>query len=69
METGTAVGLFLIALGLGLILFGLALATQMPHSLEDIVIVAKGWVDGAIFIGVGTTVFLGGIAMLKGTKG
>jgi len=69
METRAAVGLFLIALGLGMILFGLALATQTPRSLEDVVIVAKGWIDGAIFIGVGTTVFLGGIAVLKGTKG
>jgi len=64
-EMRDVVGVILVIVGLIVILIGLGLATKTPHSLEDVVIVAKGWVDGAICIAAGTTVFLGGIAVLK----
>jgi len=64
-ETRDIVGIILVIVGLIVILIGLGLTLRFPHSLEDVVIVAKGWIDGAICIAVGTTVFLGGVAVLK----
>jgi hypothetical protein len=46
----------------------LGLATKTPHGLDDLVIVAKGWIDGAIMVAAGTTVFLGGVTVLKSAK-
>jgi multisubunit Na+/H+ antiporter MnhG subunit len=64
-ETKEILGVFLVTVGLIVILLGLGLALRFPDSLEDVAIVAKGWIDGAICIAAGTTVFLGGVAVLK----
>jgi len=68
VKTREVVGVILVIAGLALILAGLVLATRTPHSLDDFVIVAKGWVDGVIMVAAGTTVFLGGVAILKGAE-
>lgn len=67
-RTREIVGVILVVVGLAVILAGLVLATRAPHSLEDFVMVAKGWVDGVIVVAAGTTIFLGGVAVLKGAK-
>jgi len=64
-ETKEILGIILVIVGLIVILFGLGLASRSPHSLEDVAIVAKGWIDGVICIAAGTTVFLGGVAVIK----
>ena len=64
-ETRTIVGAVLAFVGLAVILLGLVLVTKTPQSLEDVVTVAKGWIDGTICIATGTTVLLAGVAVVK----
>ena len=51
-----------------MIFVGLGLATDTPESLAEVVIVVKGWIDAAILIAVGTTVFLGGVRVFIGAR-
>lgn len=64
-EIGDIIGAILAIAGLVLVIIGLALLVSFPRNIEDIVRVAKGWVDGLKFLGIGLVVLLAGVGLLK----
>ncbi len=68
MNTRSAAGLFCLLTGILLILIGLYWSTQIPHDLGDVAKVAKGWIDGWLAIGVGTTLAILGGTLIKGAE-
>jgi uncharacterized membrane protein len=65
MAESKDVGLVLIIVGLILIVAGIFLALQFPNDVNQIIVVAKGWVDGFILSSIGLALCGFGVKLMK----